>query len=60
MGEKTGREWQAGMMQIKLQGKTTRKEGQVEGFHLLGSLRKVRWVSGSPQASQLSEESRVS
>lgn len=47
------------MMQIKFQGKT-RKAGQVEGFHLLGSLRKVWLVLGSPQASQLSEESRVS
>ena len=47
-------------MQIKLQGKMTRKKGHVEGFHFLGSLRKVQRVSGSPQASQLSEESRIS
>ena len=48
------------MMQIKLQGKMIRKEGHVEGFCLLASLRKVRRVLGSPQASRLSEESRIS
>lgn len=54
MGEKTGREWQAGMMQIKLQGKTTRKEGQVEGFHLLGSLKE-----GSAGIRESSSQSAV-